>query len=189
MTNKKEIAFFDIDKTIIKINSGEALIRQAYRKGVMSTLGIMKAIYTGLQYKYSMTDTRKLIQKMGRWLAGLNEEKFNKISNEIFKKDLIPNIRPAIIKEINELKANGTEVVILSSAVSSVCIPLGKHLNMDAVICTELEVEDGKYTGRPVGRFCFRDEKLKNSVTNEISSSKMQPIMPTQSTMYQPYKQ
>lgn len=159
-TNKKDIAFFDIDKTIIKINSSEALIRQAYRKGVMSTWGIIRAIYTGIQYKYSMKDTRKLIQKMGRWLKGISEDKFTKISDEIFEKDLLPNIRPDIVKEIEELREQGTEVVILSSAISSVCIPLGKHLNTDAVICTELEVEDGKYTGHPIGRFCFRDEKL-----------------------------
>lgn len=157
---KKDIAFFDIDKTIIKINSGEALIKMAYRKGVMSTLGIVKAVYAGIQYKYSMKDTHKIIQKMGSWLKGLSEDKFTKISNEIFKKDLLPNIRPNIIKEIDHLKKQGTEVVILSSAVSSVCVPLGKHLNMDAVICTELEVEEGKFTGRPVGKFCFRDEKL-----------------------------
>ena len=62
---RKDIAFFDIDKTIIKINSGEALIKMAYRKGVMSTLGIVKAIYAGVQYKYSMKDTHKIIQKMG----------------------------------------------------------------------------------------------------------------------------
>lgn len=157
---KKDIAFFDIDKTIIRINSGEALIKMAYRKGVMSTLGILKAIYAGIQYKYSMKDTHKIIQKMSSWLKGLSEDKFAKISSEIFKKDLLPNIRPNIIKEINRLKKEGTEVVILSSAISSVCVPLGKHLNMDAVICTELEVEEGKFTGRPVGKFCFRDEKL-----------------------------
>lgn len=157
---KRDIAFFDIDKTIIRINSGEALIRHAYHKGVMSTLGVLKAIYTGIQYKYSMKDTHKLIHRMSGWLAGLSEDKFNKISNEILQKDLLPNIRPNIVKEIEFLKNEGTEVVILSSAISSVCIPLGKHLNMDAVICTELEVEAGKFTGRPVGKFCFRDEKL-----------------------------
>lgn len=160
LKRKKDIAFFDIDKTIIKINSSEALIKQAYRKGVMDTIGIIKAIYTGIQYKYNTKDSHKIIKKMGSWLAGFSEDKFNKISKEIISKDLIPNIRPNIITEINQLKEEGTEVVILSSAISSVCIPLGKHLNMDAVICTELEVEEGKYTGRPVGKFCFRDEKL-----------------------------
>lgn len=157
---KTEIAFFDIDKTIIRINSSEALIRHAYHKGVMSTWGLIQAAYTGFQYRFAMRDTRKIIQKMGRWLNGISTDKFNRISDEIFKKDLIPNIRPDILKEINKLKQRGTEVVILSSAISSVCIPLGKHINADAVICTELEVNDGKYTGKPVGRFCFRDEKL-----------------------------
>ena len=158
--NAQHIAFFDIDKTILRINSGEALIRQAYRKGLMNTIGIIKAIYAALQYKFAMKDTHKIIHKMGSWLNGLSVEKFNKLSSDIFHKDILPNIRPNIIKEIHRLKKQGTEVVILSSAVKSICKPIGDYLQMDDVICTELEVVDGKYTGRPVGKFCFRDEKL-----------------------------
>ncbi len=157
---EKKIAFFDIDKTILKINSGEALVRHAYQKGLMSTIGVLKAIYTALQYKAGMKDTHKIINKMGSWLKGLSEEKFNSVSKEIFHKDILPNIRPNIIKEINRLKREGIEVVILSSAVESVCKPIGEHLNMDGVICTALEVDKGILTGRPVGRYCFRDEKL-----------------------------
>lgn len=156
----KHIAFFDIDKTILKINSGEALIRHAYSKGLMNTIGLLKAIYTGVQYKYGWKDTHKIIHKMGSWLKGLSEDKFNKLSNEIFHKDILPNIRPNIIHEIEKLKADGAEVVILSSAVESICVPLGNHLKVDDVICTKLEVKNGKFTGLPVGKFCFRDEKL-----------------------------
>lgn len=171
---KTHIAFFDIDKTILKINSGEALIRHAYSKGLMSTIGVMKAIFTGLQYKFGWKDTHKLIHKMGSWLNGLSEEKFNKISKEIFHKDILPNIRPNIITEIKKLQESGTEVVILSSAVESICIPLGKHLNVDDVICTKLEVKNGKFTGMPVGKFCFRDEKLIR--LKEYCEKKNQPL-------------
>jgi HAD superfamily hydrolase (TIGR01490 family) len=162
VNNKPQhIAFFDIDKTILKINSGEALIRQAYRRGLMNTLGMIKAVYAAIQYKFELRDTHQIISKMGSWLNGLSEDTFNKISKEIFHTELLPNIRPNIIKEIKRLKQQGTEVVILSSAIQSICMPLGKHLNVDEVICTELEVIDGVYTGKPVGRYCFRDEKLK----------------------------
>ena len=158
--NKKHIAFFDIDKTILRINSGEALIRHAYQKGIMNTIGILKAIYTGFQYKYGWKDSHKIINKMGSWLNGISEDKFNKLSNDIFHKDILTNIRPNIIKEIKDLQAKGSEVVILSSTVKSICEPLGKHLAVDNIICTELEVKNGKLTGMPVGKFCFRDEKL-----------------------------
>lgn len=157
---RTHIAFFDIDKTILKINSGEALIRHAYSKGLMSTIGILKAIYAGLQYKFGLKDTHKIIRKMGSWLNGISEDKFNKISTEIYHKDILPNIRPNIIKEIKKLQAQGTQVVILSSTVKSVCVPLGEYLKVDDVICTELEVKNGKLTGHPIGKFCFRDEKL-----------------------------
>jgi len=31
---------------------------------------------------------------------------------------------------------------------------------MNSSICSRLEVMDGKFTGRPVGRFCFGNEKV-----------------------------
>jgi HAD superfamily hydrolase (TIGR01490 family) len=156
----KKIAFFDIDKTILKINSGEALVRHAYRKGLMNTIEVLRVIYTALQYKYALSDTHKIIKKMGSWLKGLSEEKLRAISSEIFYKDILPNVRPQIIQEIDQLKKRGIEVVILSSAIKAICNPLGEHLHMDDVICTELEVKKGLFTGKPVGKYCFRDEKL-----------------------------
>lgn len=158
------IAFFDIDKTILSINSGEALIKQAHKKGIIGKTGIIKAAYAGFQYKYRLNDSFKIINKMGLWLKGISEEKFNKISKEIFHKDIIPNIRPEIIDEIKRLKKQGTKVVILSSATQSICEPLANYLEFDDVICSKLEVNNGKFTGFPIGSFCFREEKLNQLV-------------------------
>ncbi|MDA3881301.1 MAG: HAD-IB family hydrolase [Prolixibacteraceae bacterium] len=161
MTNeRKHIAFFDIDKTILKINSGEALVKQAYRRNFLNTIGFIKAIIAAIQYKFALKDTHHIIRRMGSWLNGVSEEKLDKLTKDIFYDDIIPNIRPHIIDEIKRLKSDGTKVVILSSAIKWVCQPLGKHLNVDDVICTELEVVNGTLTGNPVGNYCFRSEKL-----------------------------
>jgi len=156
----KHIAFFDIDKTILSINSGEALVKQAYRRNFINTIGFIKAVYAAIQYKLSLRDTHHIIRKMGSWLNGVSEEKLIKLTKDIFHEDIIPNIRPHIIEEIQKLKADGTQVVILSSAIKWVCQPIGSHLKVDDVICTELEVENGTLTGNPIGNYCFRAEKL-----------------------------
>ena len=49
---------------------------------------------------------------------------------------------------------------MLSSALTTICEEMAKNLNMDDIICSELEVKDGYLTGRPVGHICFGEEKV-----------------------------
>lgn len=159
------IAFFDLDHTIVRVNSGEALLRQAHKKRILSTSKLFNALFLALLYKLKIIDPATIIEKLGGWLTGYPVESIEKLCGEIVEKDLIPAIRPEIICEIKKHKQQGAELVILSSAIASICNPLAKYLEMGTVISSELEVVDQKYTGHPLGKFCFREEKL-----NRISS-------------------
>lgn len=154
------IAFFDLDHTILSINSGEALLKRGYRKGLVSAWQLLTALILTLIYKLHLVDPLKLISISGKWLAGVSVAELEELCNEIAEKDLIPVIRPEMILEINRHRENGAELVLLSSALSSICHPVAKHLGLDAVLCSLLEEKNRKYTGRPIGQFCFREEKL-----------------------------
>jgi HAD superfamily hydrolase (TIGR01490 family) len=153
------VAFFDLDKTIISLNSGSLLVRQAYKNGVLSTGNLINAIFQSYLYKFNLRDTNLIISKMGTWLKGLSLETFKELSKEVVDKYLIGSIRPEIIKEIHFHKKNNAATVILSSAISSICEPIGRHLEVDNIICTTMETSKGILTGNPVGTFCFEDEK------------------------------
>lgn len=154
------VAFFDLDHTIIRVNSGAALLRHAQKKGILSTWKLFYALCLAILYKIGIIDPSKIIEKLGSWLTGYAVEDIENLCNEIVKRDLIQAIRPEIINEMKKHKQQGAELVMLSSALASICNPLAKHLEMGTVISSELEVVDKKYTGRPLGKFCFRDEKL-----------------------------
>jgi HAD superfamily hydrolase (TIGR01490 family) len=153
-------AFFDLDNTILKINSGEAFLRRAYKKGLLSSWKLIHAYYLAILYKLSLMDPSVIIEKLNSWLAKAPVNDIETLCNEIVEKDLIPAIRPEIIKEIRMHKEQGADLVILSSTIASIGVRLAKHLEMHSVICSEMEVVNQQYTGRPLGRFCFRDEKL-----------------------------
>jgi HAD superfamily hydrolase (TIGR01490 family) len=154
------VSFFDLDNTILKTNSGEALLRRAYKNGLLSTWKLIIAYYLAILYKLNLIDPSRIIEKLIGWLAKSPVDAFETLCKELVEKDLIPAIRPEIINEIKMHREQGANLVILSSAIASVCFRLAKHLEMHSVICSELEVVNQQYTGRPIGRFCFRDEKL-----------------------------
>jgi HAD superfamily hydrolase (TIGR01490 family) len=154
------VAFFDLDHTILKINSGEALLRRAYKNRLLSTGKLIRVYCLFVFYKAHLTDPLTIIEKISGWLTESTVDEIEMLCNEIVVKDLIPAIRPEIITRIKRHKAEGARVVILSSAITSICTPLAIYLGMDLVIGSELEIINRKYTGRTVNGFCFRDEKL-----------------------------
>lgn len=153
-------AFFDLDNTLLKINSGKAFIRRAYKNGLLSHGKLIYAYGLALLYKLNLISPLAIIEKLNGWLAETPVDDIELLSNEIVEKDLIPAIRPEIVQEISMHREQGADLVILSSVIASICIQLARYLKMHSVICSEMEVVNQHYNGQPLGRFCFRDEKL-----------------------------
>ena len=55
----------------------------------------------------------------------------------------------------------GHVVVLVSASLDAYLVPFGDLCEVDAVLCTQLEVVDGRYTGALVGQNCRGDEKVK----------------------------
>ncbi len=159
MQFKSYIAFFDLDRTILSLNSGSVLVREAYKSGFMSTSDLLNALYLSFLYKFHLRDTALIISVMGKWLKGLTLDEVGILSDNIVNNHLLDAVRPELISEIKLHKENNAEVVILSSVIFQICKSLGSHLGVDNQICTTMEVIDGVFTGLPDGKFCFDDEK------------------------------
>ena len=121
---------------------------------------MINAYYLAILNRFNLIDPSAIIEKLNGWLAKSPVNDIETLCNEIVEKDLIPAIRPEIINEIKMHKDQGANLVILSSAIASICFRLAKHLEMHSAICSELEVVNQQYTGRPIGKFCFKDEKF-----------------------------
>jgi HAD superfamily hydrolase (TIGR01490 family) len=156
---KNYIAFFDLDDTLIRANSGKLLAKSAYEQGMMSLQDLIKAVWLLLLYKFSLLDSEKIIAGMVRWLAGVPEKRVIDLSSELFEKHLQSKITDEARSEIQFHKNKNAAVVILSSALSQVCQAAAAHLEMDDVICTIIETDGGICTGRTAGKPCFGNEK------------------------------
>jgi HAD superfamily hydrolase (TIGR01490 family) len=152
-------AFFDLDRTILSVNSGSELVREAYKAKLMSSRDLWNAIGQAFMYKFRLKNTSKIIEKMGSWLEGLPEEAFIQLAARVAGEFLIPAIRPAMKAEMEMHRNLNATLVILSTAMEPVCAHLVRYLEMDGALSSRLEVVDGLFTGRPSGKFCYGDEK------------------------------
>ncbi|MBN2614883.1 MAG: HAD family phosphatase [Bacteroidales bacterium] len=161
MTDRQEkyIAFFDIDKTVLSVNSSVPLILKAYKMGLMPTASLLKAIGLSVVYKLRLRNTIDITESMAFWLKGIPEDTVAKLSEQLVSEKLVHRIRPSVLQEIEYHRSQGARVVILSASLPYTSIPLARHLHMDDVICSSMEVVDGKFTGKPKGKICIEKEK------------------------------
>jgi HAD superfamily hydrolase (TIGR01490 family) len=172
-TGSKYIAFFDLDRTITKAISGNALAMGAIRKGLMSPFNLVNAIYLSLVYKLDLKDPLKIMDKMTMWVKGMAEQTMIDLCSDVFHDVLLPSVYAEAKSEIKFHQELNSKVVILSSAPTPICHEMAKNLGLDDIICSDLEVKDGYLTGRPNGRLCFGDEKMvRLRAYCEINNSK-----------------
>jgi len=139
-TRERYIAFFDLDGTILKQNSGKILVYQAYKSGMMARRELFFGMYLSLLHKLDLMSPLKIIEKMAVWVTGFPEKVLQEFAEEVFNSTLQVLIRSEIPSELHFHKARNAELVILSSAIG--------------------EVHEGHYTSYPEGNFCVGTEKF-----------------------------
>jgi putative phosphoserine phosphatase / 1-acylglycerol-3-phosphate O-acyltransferase len=172
---KENVAFFDLDRTLIGEISGNAIVRMAWKKGLISLSDLMTAFYLFLLFKLRLRDPLNIIDDMVGWVKGKTEAEIEKLCSQVFIEVLYPAVFPDAITEINFHKENNVKVIILSSALNYICSAMSESLGMDGYICSSLETNDGFLTGRPTGRLCYGIEKLNRlagyCITNNVDQS------------------
>lgn len=155
----------DLDNTILNVNSGKVLVQQAFKNGMINSAKFIHAVYLSFLYKLNFKKTELLIEKMPAWLSGIEEIKMIAFCNTIFNEQLIHHIHPLIYSEIEKHRRKSACLVMLSGALNYICQPVAEHLQFDDIICSQVIVNDGFFSGKEQGLLCFGKEKLQRART------------------------
>jgi HAD superfamily hydrolase (TIGR01490 family) len=158
--SKKYTVFFDLDRTLIREISGKAIVKMAWKKGLISWGELANAFYLYAQLKLRLKDPLKVIEGMVGWVKGKTETEMEELCLHVFKEDLYPSLFRKATTEIDFHIENDAKIIILSSALDFVCRAMSERMRLDGYICSALESEGGSLTGRPVGKLCYGEEKL-----------------------------
>ena len=153
------IVFVDLDKTLLITNSGKILVWASYKKKLLSNFYLAKAIFLSVIYKLRIINSERITGFMIRWLSGIPEALVEGLAKQVVKDQLIYLLRPSMVREIEQHRRQGAHIVLLSAALPYICYPLAKHLNLDGVICTAMELKNGIFTGKTEGEICMGKEK------------------------------
>jgi HAD superfamily hydrolase (TIGR01490 family) len=161
ISGKEYTVFFDLDRTIIGMNSGYAMGIAAYRKGLVGKYALVRALLRIILYRLKMISAEDIINDMGKWLAGTDKDTVEQLAIEAVDKYLVNSVFSDFRQTLAGHKSKSAKTAILSSAISEICNPIAKRIGIDFVICTAMESRDGILTGLPSGSYCYGEEKGK----------------------------
>jgi phosphoserine phosphatase len=142
----KRLIVFDVDSTLIQQEVIEMLAARA------GTLDAVAAI-TEAAMRGELDFAESLHQRVGT-LAGLPAEVLDEVAEDVM---LTPGARTTV----RTLRRLGYHVGVVSGGFRQVIEPLAHELMLDFVAANELEIVDGKLTGRVVGQIVDRPGKAK----------------------------
>lgn len=142
--------FFDLDKTVIAKSSALAFGRPFYRDGLITRSDVLKAAYAQLVFLIAGANEQQMAglrDYMAKLCTGWRVDQVRQIVSETLHDLIDPYIYAEAASLIEEHKAQGRHVHLVSSSGEEMVTPIGELLGVDGVIATRMVVDDGRYTG------------------------------------------
>ena len=149
------IAFIDMDRTILSVNSGTGWVLREWKGRRISHLKMIRALGWLGRYRIGMADLEDAIRLAVRDLEGHEEAVFRKGSVAYWNEALVDRIRPGARRCIESHKAAGDAVVLLSGTSLFLAECAQIELGLDDILCNRFVIEDGLFTGTVLEPVCY----------------------------------
>lgn len=142
------IALFDLDRTLIDVNSGHLWVREEWRSG---NIGMRQAAWAGwwlMRYRFGMVEgLDRVFDTAARSVQGASEAEVDSRVRGWFEREVQHRLRPGGEAAIRAHREAGDRLVLATSGTLYAARAAAAAFGLDEVVCTELEVEDGRFTG------------------------------------------
>lgn len=152
-------AFFDMDNTLLSVDSGMSWTRFLYRRGELPTAMVAKALYWSTLYKLAVLDMESVFTRLCMDLRGDSEAEMIEKCAIWYRQDVAPHIAPAGRVAIEHHRQAGHAVVLATGSTIYAATPVARGVGIEHVLSTTLEVDGGAFTGRP-SALCFGHHKV-----------------------------
>ncbi len=152
-------AFFDMDKTVLRIDTAMSWTQFLHRRGEIGRLGLLRAVYWTALYRLAVLDLDALAQRLVADLRGDSEAEMIEKCRTWFELDVAHQVAPGARQAIEEHRSRGEPIVLITGSTQYAAEVVARSLDIEHVISTRLEVDAGRFTGR-MSQLCFGHHKV-----------------------------
>jgi len=155
------LAIFDLDHTLIATDSdhgwGEFMVEQG-----LVDANVYKAENDRFYADYERGELD--IQAYNEFsLEPLTRFDMDELANfhaQFSREKIAPAMLPKAKELLAQHRARGDFLLIITSTNRFITQPIAESLGVDAILATEAEIVDNRYTGRMIGTPCFQEGKI-----------------------------
>ena len=152
-------AFFDFDKTIIAGYSAKSFLTEQLKSGGISPRDVVKQLRAAAGFSRGKMNFSAFMAETAGAFRGQAEYVFEEFGEEVYRKKVAGAIYPEARKLLQAHRDMGHTIAIVSSATLYQIEPAARELDIEYIMCTDLEIKDGIFTGEVISPTCFGSGK------------------------------
>jgi len=156
-----ELALFDLDNTLLSGDSDYEWAQFLIERGALERAEYeTKNDHFFLQYNEGRLDILEFLEFQLAPLARYPREKLDEWHGEFMRTKIEPMIRAKGMELVQRHLRDKHLCAIVTSTNAFITAPIAREFGVAHLLATELEVKDGRFTGKPSGTPCFREGKV-----------------------------
>ncbi len=160
----KRLALFDLDCTLLPVDSDYEWARFLIRLGVVDGPEYQRRNDVFFeQYHAGTLDIQAFLAFQLAPLATHPRAQLDAWHRQFMAEVIEPAIRPAARALIERHRADGDLMAIVTATNEFVTAPIARAFGVEHLIATGVEAGAGGYTGRPLGTPSFREGKVRRT--------------------------
>lgn len=153
-------AFFDLDGTLLTVNSARLWLRHERRRGRVSPGQLVRAALMLGGYRLGVLDMDRALRSALTTLKGRDEEAIRTETRAWWRDEVRPFAAPGARAVLEEHRRAGERLVLLTSSSRYASEMAIEEFGLDDAIFQRYEVVAGRFTGAPALPICFGAGKV-----------------------------
>lgn len=145
------IAAFDFDGAIVGGVSGSMLLRERVKRKDVTFDELTETAVIAFKSMSKLIEANEVVARsISRW-AGKAEKDMEELGSHLYEHKVQDSVFPEMRQIIAAHRESGHTIVVATAASRYQVQPTVEALGIDHLLCTEVEVVDGRLTGKTVG--------------------------------------
>ncbi len=154
------VAIFDYDGTLISGFSAPVFIREQLRSGDLKPRQFIELMNAMASFGLGKLGFSAMMLVNAQFMRGKTEQSYIEMGEKLYREQTARLVYPESRALVEAHQAKGHTVAIISSATPYQIEPAGRDLGIEHLLCSHLEVQDGKFTGDVIHPTCFGEGKV-----------------------------
>jgi len=154
-------AFFDVDRTLLAGFSVITFVRHGVAAGTIGPAELARTVLAATLFQLGQIGFSSFVTGAAGMLRNHSEAEAAEMAERVFEEALAADVYPESRALVQAHRRKGHTVALVSSATRYQIEPLARDLGIPHILCTELEVREGRFSGEVRRPTCYGEGKAR----------------------------